>query len=284
MSNISGAVGYTLLRKNLPEPFYILLFADIHDGVEYCQKDTIMIDTLLGQLSNNNVLLEEAPRTNFTLTELWPNAPHTQKLKELNHTNQRITPVDIRPYLIPYSWELFGMKNDVKETHGKMKFNDYLKILNDILNNCKFPDMLKKDIGDLCVGEKDTHPNLYNISIFRHFKIIAEEFNKFKTDNKDILDKSMSEIFTNHKDVLENVNNLNSNVMEWYILLLVYNSKKNAIIHVGLAHSERILDILTKTHQFMVEKQVGRNKLNNFSNMACVYIPPEVLTKFSKIY
>lgn len=283
MSNISGAVGYTLLRKNLPEPFYVLLFADIHDGVEYCQKDTMMIDTLLERLSNNNVLLEEAPRTNFTLTELWPNAPHTQKLKELNHNNQRITPVDIRPFLIPFSWELFGMNKEVKEKYGEIKFNDYLKILDDILNHCKFPDMLKKDIGDLCVGEKDTHPNLYNISILRHFKIIAEEFNKFKNDNKELLNKTMLEMYNNHKDVLENVNNLTSNMMEWYVLLLVYNSKKNAIIHVGLAHSERLLGILTQTHQFFIEKQIGRNKLDTISNMSCVYIPPEVLTKFSKI-
>ena len=68
-----------------------------------------------------NILLEEISREDFKLQELWSTSEHTIKLKNLFLNNQQhIHDIDIRPYLVPFSWELVN-KND-----EQLKLNDYL--------------------------------------------------------------------------------------------------------------------------------------------------------------
>ena len=68
---ISGSIGFTLLHGYNK---YILLFADVHDGVKYCKQDSIMIDKWLTANDNNDILLEEIMKDHqFNLKELWPN-------------------------------------------------------------------------------------------------------------------------------------------------------------------------------------------------------------------
>ena len=52
---LSGSVGYTLLEYN---SMYVLLFADIHDGIEYCkQNNSEYIASFLNRHSNKNKIL-----------------------------------------------------------------------------------------------------------------------------------------------------------------------------------------------------------------------------------
>ena len=59
MEYLSGATGYTILSRNNK---VILLLADIHDGVNYCNRNQPHIkisDFLKKKKNNNQILLEE---------------------------------------------------------------------------------------------------------------------------------------------------------------------------------------------------------------------------------
>jgi hypothetical protein len=107
---ISGFVGYSYLKYEDKDNYDIkkelLLLADIHDGVSYCKQKSTMIDEFLTLNDKHTILLEETIREHVSLTDLWPNSIHTQRLKTLNNNNNKIIPVDIRSLLIPFSWEL----------------------------------------------------------------------------------------------------------------------------------------------------------------------------------
>ena len=76
-------------------------------------------------------------------------------------------------------------------------------------------------------------------------------------------------------------------IMEWYIVLLIYNDTTNKIIHVGLAHSNRLLDLLTLVYRFNIKYQTGINKMIEIPTnipSACVMLPPDVTNMFRRKY
>ena len=76
-------------------------------------------------------------------------------------------------------------------------------------------------------------------------------------------------------------------IMEWYIVLLIYNNSKYKIIHIGLAHSNRIYDILTQVYRFNCKYKIGINKMIEIPNnipSACVMLPPDVTNMFNRKY
>jgi len=128
MSNIylNGSIGYTLLIKN---NIKILILADMHSNLPYCKKDGIFISDWFKNKYNSRILLEEVPRVGPILKELWPSSPHTQKLKEEYIKNSHIIQgVDIRPLLIPFSWELASNENDTQAPIINLK--EYLELIN----------------------------------------------------------------------------------------------------------------------------------------------------------
>ena len=79
MVKISGAVGYTLLKNDKNK--IILVLADIHSNLPYCENG-INISQWFDKISDESQLvIEEVPRENVVLQELWPTSPHTQSLK-----------------------------------------------------------------------------------------------------------------------------------------------------------------------------------------------------------
>jgi hypothetical protein len=92
----------------------------------------------------------------------------------------------------------------------------------------------------------------------------------------------MKELFNSYQNILEEINNITSMIMEWYILLLIINNKENSIIHLGLAHSNRILDFLTDVYSFEVIKKTGINMIAqiNQKHHACLLVPDIINTKF----
>ncbi len=276
---LSGSVGYTLLKhKRLNK--YVFLLADIHDGVSYCSQDSVMIDRYLSLKDSNDILLEEAVREEFELTDLWPGAVHTQRLKKLNRNNNKIKPVDIRPLLIPFSWELLVEDiNDNKE-QANITLEEYLSFIDKIFNYKKSKLMIKYFVKELKKLEQ-ADPQMREL-LLQHFQEMRELYNDFLIENKSKLKKPMKELSKNNQNLLEEINNMTSMIMEWYILLLILNSNTNCIIHLGLAHSNRILDFLVEVYSFEVIKKSGINVMDEINDepKACLLVPDEINTKF----
>ena len=279
---LSGSVGFTLLECN---NIYVLLFADIHDGIEYCKQDSVMIAEWLNRISNKNtVLLEEIIREEFQLTDLWPNAKHTQELKHLKDTNEKIIPVDIRPMLIPFSWELVNM-NDNKL--GDITLLKYIKPLLDLfsLSSPFYNNYIKTGIDEM--EKTQANSDKSKVSPNTHFKELKDMFKEFILNNKNVMNKNIYYIIQNEISILYQINNLIGMLMEWYIILLIHNNTKNTVVHVGLAHSNRLLDLLVKVYRFKIIEQSGLNRMADIPisiPSACVLLPPDVMNMYNKKY
>ena len=86
--NINGSIGYTLLENGKNK---VLILSDMHSELPYCEKNGIFVSDWMKSKTKSKILLEEVPRTDSTLKELWPSSPHTQKLKELFLSNSIVT-------------------------------------------------------------------------------------------------------------------------------------------------------------------------------------------------
>ncbi len=275
---LSGSVGYTLLANTKKK---VLILADIHDGVSYCQRDSVMIDSFLSSKTDENidVLLEEVLREQFTLGDLWPSSTHTSKLKQLNQNNKKIIPIDIRPLLIPFSWEL--LYNNPQNKIGTMTLNNYLIGLDHIFN-LRGSKLMKQYIAPQVKQLREISDEKTIGILLKHFEEMKQIYFEYREKNKEYLDKTIIEIFTLDKKKLEEINDMTSMLMEWYILLLILNSRRSSIMHLGLAHSNRVLDFLTETYEFKILKSNGVNKISEVINKsdkqqtACLLLPTDL--------
>jgi hypothetical protein len=278
---LSGSVGYTLLKYNNKDyEKNIFILADIHDGVSYCKQDSIMIDKWLTSKDRNDILLEEVIREEVSLTDLWPGAEHTQRLKTLNKTNKKIKPIDIRPLLIPFSWELLSNK-DYPNKQASIKLDEYLIFIDNICNLKSSKLMIKYIVPEIKKLYKDGNETI-NKKLIIHFEEIRNIYFEYIKTNKGFLKKSIIDIYKIDENVLEEINNITSMIMEWYILLLIFNSKTSSILHMGLAHSNRIIDFLNKIYSFKIVKKSGINMISEIKGnpIACVLVPNEINSKF----
>jgi hypothetical protein len=274
---LSGTVGYTLL-ENSEINKTILILADIHDQVKYCEQKSIMIDNWLGLLANNEnneVLLEEVVREDFKLSDLWPNSIHTRRLQHLNQNNTKIIPIDIRPLLIPFSWETLNNKNVL----GNVLLKNYLNKLDSVYNFKSTIFMKKYTAPQLKRAHKNCSEKVLGMLLDQFFQL-RTIYLEYKETNKDFLDKPIIEIYNIDINKLEEINNFCSSLMEWYTLLLILNNNSKSIIHLGLAHSNRIMDFLIEVYKFKLLKMTGVNTMAEIINendnnqpSACVMIP-----------
>lgn len=265
MKYLSGATGYTILKRNNKS---ILLLADIHDGVNYClnNQPADYIDTFLRNYSKTHqILLEESindPQLN--LTDLWPNAEHTRKLKKLKENNNKIIPTDIRPYLIPFSWQLAESNNKYKKLlinkylyHFTLFFNKKGKIYEKFI----FPYFEYINSDDLVI--------LWNI-----FSIIKNLYLKVYNINKNL---TIEEILKIDEGYMHSIDNINSLIMEYYILILIFSDKRDSIIHTGLAHSTRLKSILIEEFKFTIIKDESMTHIKQYTGSdntnACILNP-----------
>ena len=226
-------------------------------------------------MNNNQVLVEEVQLKNVNLKDLWPNSKHTQELKTLvKKYDSNIDAVDIRPLLIPFSWELL----DKYPKLGTITLQKYLSHLNDFFHGIGvlYDTIVIKEVNKL----KD---NKYYKKILVHYAIIKDEF--FTLQKKNNLQKKII-LYYDKEDLLEEVNHLISLIMEWYIVLLSLNSSKNTIIHSGLAHTTRLNNILQNFYDFKIVDKKGLNYMKhlNYDKVysACVMIPDHVKNRFNK--
>ena len=145
---LNGSIGYTfLVNQNIQ----VLILADMHSELPYCKKDGVFISDWFKKKQKSKILLEEVPRSQSQLKELWPSSIHTQKLKEVYLNNSNIIQgLDVRPELIPFSLEL-AFDKDVKSVNLKkylifidLFFTLKLKFIQDNLNYIYTTNFLKK--------------------------------------------------------------------------------------------------------------------------------------------
>jgi hypothetical protein len=281
MTTIYGTVGYTFLKSNNEtEPIYILVLSDIHSKLKYCDNYIQIADWLKENMINVNILLEEVSREDFKLGELWSSSDHTVKLKNLYLNNSKdIHDIDIRPYLVPFSWELLNEKG-----YENIKFKKYVNLVNDFL-------YVKMDK----IGEKIN--KIYNSKYLKnhilkyHLCLIRDEFTRFLLKNNDKLETYIYEIYNKDKSIFIDLNLILDSCMEWYIIAKIFDlkqkNKKNYIIHTGLFHSERINKILKELYNYKVILSEGLNFIDDAENNSdydgCIFVPETISESLTDI-
>tara|TARA_B100001287_G_C22644278_1_gene511817 strand:+ start:539 stop:1384 length:846 start_codon:yes stop_codon:yes gene_type:complete len=271
---LSGSIGVIILEKNNKK---ICLLSDDHSNSLYCsnnQNDHMDIDDFLKEKFNegNQILLEEVPRDGFDLKELWPDSPHTQSLKDLflDDTNN-ISGVDIRPYLIPFSW-------DVIEVEGKksnlidLPILDYMIKIREFMNKKgKFYEKIfEPAYKKLIVKNSGLGRNL--IDICNNYDEILKVINDTNIEpNK----KTISYYLENNKSLFYSIDKLCDMIMEFYIILLSFTTCKPSYIHSGLFHSSNILNYLIDVYRFSVIYKHGTISFptNNDNIVSCTLLP-----------
>ena len=79
------------------------------------------------------------------------------------------------------------------------------------------------------------------------------------------------------------LNEINSFIIEWYAILHTFSTLKPSVIHTGLAHSDRIVNVLQQVYQFDIIDQNGINQMNDNLDInkikSCINLPNEIKHK-----
>ena len=253
---VSGSIGITILKKDKK---IVYLLADDHSNTIYCEhiekniknkNHSSIRDYIRNEIKRGNqILLEEIPRGDFELEELWPDSPHTQELKNLFLKDKDIKGIDIRPYLIPFSIETIDNDkklNDIPISQYLSRFDNFFN-----LKGKFYYEMLIPTIDKIVLS---------NDELIKNMKIIRTEYDNIKSftlKNKGNIKYYMD----NHPEIFEKINNLSSQIMEFYTILNIFTEQSKSVIHTGLYHSNNILNLLTNLYNFKI---VFKNGVNNF--------------------
>ena len=271
MTNINGSIGFTFLKN---KDYKILVLADMHSTLPYCNIDGIFISEWLKKKYNSKVLLEEVPRHGNQLKELWPSAPHTQKLKDMYLQNSTlIQGIDVRPFLLPFSWELIFDKK-IQD----MTLRNYLNSIN-LFYNLKL-DFFRNDLKDIY------NPyTLKNTPLGIHYLQNKQKMKAYVRTNKKLLSKTIHELYQENQIILEEINNLISDIMEWYMIAKIFQgikeNKKQFIIHAGLAHTTNVIKLLKNNYMYEIISDNGVTSMNHIKDHnGCLYLPSEIENQF----
>jgi hypothetical protein len=232
-------------------------------------------------MSNVNILLEEVSREDFKLGELWSSSDHTIKLKNLYLNNQnKIFDIDIRPYLIPFSWELLSENKNLKN----IIFIEYLEPLNEFL-------FIKSEKINYKIYNVYNREFLKNHKLKTHLIKIRDAFSIFLNTNKLLMNNYLYDIYENNKSILIDLNLILDSCMEWYSIAKMYDlqidNNKNFIIHTGLFHSERIIDVLQKNYNYSIIVNDGINNINDaekYNHDGCILLPDIITESLTDCY
>ena len=70
MTNIYGTIGFSLL-EHIDDKNKIMILADMHNTLPSCNNKTNIADWFKSKFPTSEILLEEVPREDFKLKELW---------------------------------------------------------------------------------------------------------------------------------------------------------------------------------------------------------------------
>lgn len=271
--NISGSIGINILTKNDRK---IILFSDDHANIQYCKdNNSINIANLLySKINDSNIIIEEVPRKQgVKLLGLWK-TKHVEELKKLYLNNHnKITGIDIRPYLIDFSIELI----DNNEEYSSTILLVYLNKINNFFNSKNIyvdSNSIKKKINE-CIN----NINEKNTGICNHFKRLRTEFYNFykKLNDKNLLNKNLYYILSNYKYVLDKIEYFLDSIIEWYTILKIYSLEGTSFVHTGLHHSKNIYYQLKNFYNFTSLYNYGYvNQFPKHPISSCVFIPNKI--------
>jgi hypothetical protein len=223
----------------------------MHSELPYCANNGIFVSDWMNSKKHSKILLEEVPRLGSTLKELWPTSIHTQKLKNLYLSNSiYINGIDVRPFLISYSWELI-YEAKVED----MSLQKYFSLIDDFFK-IKHHYFIK-DLENVYTKEFLNRSQLGN-----HFLRLKNEVLKYIRENKNILNQPISFIYKNNKILLEKINEFISNIMEWYIVAkIIKNDNNNFIVHAGLLHTSNLNNLLINEYNYKLVSYEGINTI-----------------------
>ena len=254
MPKIYGTIGYVFLIKGSQK---IIILADQHDTLPECENKINVGQWFKKKINTSKILLEEVPREDNKLIELWQTSPHTQELKNLYLDNPKMIPgMDIRPFMIPFSWEVLEQINEPDNNYD-IDMIEYFKEIDNFFSMQH--TFVISNISN------------YNVNILKdtllgkHFLMLKNKYNNLLEllNQKNLLNQQIRFLNTNHNNLLILINNLLDDIMEWYIFAqinLYYD--KSIIIHAGLAHTEKIIKLLQEHYNYEIKKQQGVNNLN----------------------
>jgi hypothetical protein len=252
MNYIYGSIGYTILQLNYKK---VIILSDMHDVLKPCNKNEIFISKWLENKiikNKSKILLEEVPTDHNNLKLLWSQSPHTNELKKLYlEKSHLIEGVDIRLLLIPFSLELI---NDIKPD---IYIYEYLEIINnffslifsklDNFNYFKLKNLKKSLIGKHFIKIK----NNYKIFLLKYINIL----------NKKILENINNDFINDFNDIL-------NDIIEWYTCACIFEfSNKSIIIHIGLYHAEKIINLLINIYNFKIINIYGVNNIEQTNDI-----------------
>lgn len=268
MKSIYGSIGYTLLRNNDTNKNIIIL-ADMHDTLPECMNKVNISEWFKNKFPTSKILLEEVKRDDNELKELWTDSPHTQELKNLYLENDDIiNPIDIRPKLIPFSLEMLKFSPSYKT----VLLSDYLKSI-DKFFSCDH---------EFIINNIDNYrlENLKHTVLGKHFLKIKYIYKNFLLKRRDDLKKPLTQLVSQIDDLINEVNILLDNMMEWYICANIDKYKNDTIIiHTGLYHSEKVIYWLLNHYNYNLIKTDGINKLEEITRKkieGCIHIPNDI--------
>jgi len=273
---IYGTIGCIYLKFNDQN---ILILADQHDTLPSCNNKINVADWFEKKISSSEILLEEVPRKEENkLIELWQQSPHTQALKQLYLDNPTSIPgMDIRPFMIPFSWEVLDNTN-VSDKDYDINMIEYLKNIDNFFslqNTFLISNLSNYDVKII-----------KNSLLGKHFLLIKKRYGVFleKLNNKNLLHHKIRYLSSNHNNELEILNSILDTIMEWYICAQIFLFKdKSIIIHAGLAHTEKIVELLELHYGFEIKYKGGINSLNEIDTVprsGCIDIPLEISNLF----
>lgn len=275
MKNIYGTIGYTVL-KNINSNNKIIILADMHDTLPNCTNQTSVSDWFKTKFTSSKILLEEVPRDGIKLEELWSNSPHTQEIKNLFINNsQIIQAVDVRPQLIPFSWELISEMNIDRD----ISLKSYLEEIDKFFS-------LKSDYFIKNVFNYNRN-KLPHTKLGKHFMIIKKNYGNFLQTNINFKNSTIRQIYSEKPEILYQINIILDDIMEWYICSnIILDTTKPIILHTGLAHSEKVIRWLLVQYDYIIINRYGINTLNETtSNMSgCVKLPTDIDKQFGGFF
>ena len=274
---ILGGLGVSVLQCDLsngcPKDKKIVIISDAHAEVPYCSNEDSQISNWLKNKMNNNyqILLEEVDRKGVKLEELWPGAKHTQNLKKLYLDNiNSIVPIDIRPHLILFSWQILNNTNNKNNNYNNINLKTFIEKVDSLFNqNSNF---YITSIKNLMLNVANKNSNILN-----HFNEIKNDFKNFKERNLKYMNENIKSIIQINKNILIDFDKFISRLMEWFIILKMFSSEKDTIIHTGLFHSREVLNNLISKYNFKMIYQNGVNNNIKESMENCFYLPKNVL-------
>ena len=254
---IFGAIGYTILYNSyLFSDYEILLIYDSHDEqVKQCntnKENDIQINNYLELLLEKNyvIMIEEVPINpdKKTLVGLWNDSVHVKNIRyffEKNNNNINLIPFDIRFELIDSFDETdYNTQTLKKYVHNMYKFF--------IFKHPFFKDLL-------------LYSKSIDVSFIKNYYItLLIKFHKLIMTHKEDLNKQIQHI-NNNKELIDNINNLLSDIMEFYVILRLYNDMQNnkkIVIYGGLIHINNIKKILIKYYKFQIKEEYGNTDYN----------------------